>query len=371
MTDYFQKFKLYFYIPLPPHRRRQGRCVSVFVNRSRTTTYHYLWTPNQQDKLIADTTTSGILWALTDHLGTIRDVLDGNSSTHLIYDAFGNLTSGTNPLLFGYTGKAFDTATNLQNNINRWYDATIGRWLSVDPIGFEGNDTNLYRYVYNNPIIYSDFEGLKKRKTSPQRPNYKIRIPDGASREVKDIIQALNKSPNAQQFFIKLIDQDHCKIHGIANSREKGQECPSRETSGYILKHITKNQYRIWEFQHPDNTADRFIPYQPDGAVPTSLPKIPSIPDLEKRPNQVEPSPASPIDKNYRVILMWHTHPCGGPEPSCSCDDPVYNDWDLAGRYPGLLYLVLSKQGTNYVFYFYYLENGEQKMFELEAEEIR
>ena len=125
------------------------------------TTHHYLWTPNQQDKLLADTTTSGILWALTDHLGTIRDVLDGNSSTHLIYDAFGNIVSGTNPLLFGYTGKAFDPATKLQNNINRWYDATIGRWLSTDPIGFEGNDTNLYRYVLNNSIKFIDTIGLK------------------------------------------------------------------------------------------------------------------------------------------------------------------------------------------------------------------
>ena len=115
-----------------------------------TVTHHYLWTPNAQDKLLADTTADGILWSLTDHLGTIRDIL-GDTSTHLTYDAFGNLTSGTNPLLFGYTGKAFDTDTNLQNNINRWYDAAVGCWLSTDLIGFFGNDTNLYRYVGNNP----------------------------------------------------------------------------------------------------------------------------------------------------------------------------------------------------------------------------
>jgi len=132
-----------------------------------TTTHHYLWTPNQQDKLLADTTTSGILWALTDHLGTIRDVLDGNSSTHLTYDAFGNLISGTNPLLFGFTGKAFDTDTNLQNNINRWYDALIGRWLSVDPIGFNGNDTNLYRYVKNTILKLLDIFGLDFFTTDP------------------------------------------------------------------------------------------------------------------------------------------------------------------------------------------------------------
>ena len=123
-----------------------------------TVSHHYLWTPNQQDKLLADTTPNGVSWSLTDHLGTIRDVL-GATSTHLIYDAFGNLTSGTNPLIFGYTGKPFDPATNLQNNINRWYDATTGRWLSTDPIGFNGNDTNLYRYIRNSVNIYNDYSG--------------------------------------------------------------------------------------------------------------------------------------------------------------------------------------------------------------------
>jgi len=125
-----------------------------------TVSHHYLWTPNQQDKLLADTTSTDVLWSLTDHLGTIRDVL-GATTTHLIYDAFGNLTSGTNPLLFGYTGKAFDSATNLQNNINRWCDAAVGRWLSTDPIGFEGDDTNLYRYSLNNGLAYLDASGYE------------------------------------------------------------------------------------------------------------------------------------------------------------------------------------------------------------------
>ncbi len=122
--------------------------------------HHYLWTPNAQDKLLADTTPNSTSWALTDHLGTIRDIL-GATTTHLIYDAFGNLISGTNPLLFGYTGKAFDSATNLQNNINRWCDAAVGRWLSTDPIGFEGDDTNLYRYSLNNGLAYLDASGYE------------------------------------------------------------------------------------------------------------------------------------------------------------------------------------------------------------------
>ena len=149
-------------------RKVIGTDKTIFIPENYQTTvqidnnavmHHYLWTPNQQDKLLADITPNSTSWALTDHLGTIRDVL-GATTTHLIYDAFGNLTSGTNPLLFGYTGKAFDSATNLQNNINRWYDATTGRWLSTDPIGFEANDSNLYRYAHNNTISSLDYNGL-------------------------------------------------------------------------------------------------------------------------------------------------------------------------------------------------------------------
>ena len=139
-----------------------------------TVSHHYLWTPGQQDKLLADVTANDILWSLTDHLGTIRDIIQETSSglvipAHLIYDAYGNIISCIdstgqgidNPILFGYTGKVFDVDTKLQNNINRWYDAVVGWWLSTDPIGFKGNDTNLYRYVRYSPINSIDFNGFE------------------------------------------------------------------------------------------------------------------------------------------------------------------------------------------------------------------
>ena len=135
--------------------------------------HRYLWTPQNQDKLLADIqvspTGSETLWTLTDHLGTIRDIIQNTPSglvvpAHIIYDAYGNVLSCKDangndiesPVFFGFTGKYFDADTQLQNNINRWYDATTGRWLSTDPIGFNGNDTNLYRYVGNKVLISND-----------------------------------------------------------------------------------------------------------------------------------------------------------------------------------------------------------------------
>ena len=88
---------------------------------------------------------------------------------HLIYDAFGRLTSETNPAidsLFLFTGRPFDSDTQLQNNLNRWYDARVGRWLSEDPIGFNGEDGNVYRYT-SNPLVTTDSFGLEETRAQP------------------------------------------------------------------------------------------------------------------------------------------------------------------------------------------------------------
>jgi RHS repeat-associated protein len=42
------------------------------------------------------------------------------------------------------------------------YDPALGRFLSADPIGFGGQDFNLYRYVENNPLRFIDPYGFKK-----------------------------------------------------------------------------------------------------------------------------------------------------------------------------------------------------------------
>lgn len=41
------------------------------------------------------------------------------------------------------------------------YDPNSGRFIQKDPIGLDGGDINLYRYVENNPVNFIDPEGLK------------------------------------------------------------------------------------------------------------------------------------------------------------------------------------------------------------------
>jgi RHS repeat-associated protein len=138
-------------------------------------TNRYLWS-NSVDDLLADeqvnpsNNTANTLYPLSDHLGSIRDIADFDEATgitaianHRRYDSFGKLTqeTGTADIAFGYTGKLYDKKTGIQNNWNRWYDPNLGKWISQDPLGFEGGDPNLYRYVGNGVSIATDPSGLE------------------------------------------------------------------------------------------------------------------------------------------------------------------------------------------------------------------
>lgn len=132
--------------------------------------------------LVSSTTISTVVgetfWTLTDHLGSVRDVVDNNGVVrqHVAYDSYGNrineidrnaagtVISSSDPAaideLFGYTGRDWDSDVELQNNRARWYDPQQGRWLSNDPIGFAAGDPNLYRYVGNQVTTLTDPSGL-------------------------------------------------------------------------------------------------------------------------------------------------------------------------------------------------------------------
>jgi RHS repeat-associated protein len=135
------------------------------------------------------------LWILSDHLNSTRKILrnENNQITTVAsidYDAFGNIVTGTNPINISYTGKYFDVITNLQWNINRWYDPQTGQWMSEDPIGFNGGDVNLYRYVGNDVINMVDTEGLDTTsgsKSNVSTTSDKITGNSGGSRHMVEV----------------------------------------------------------------------------------------------------------------------------------------------------------------------------------------
>jgi RHS repeat-associated protein len=102
---------------------------------------------------------------ITDPLGSPRLVVDdatGNVAQRIDYDAFGRVTQDTNPGFqpFGFAAGLYDPRTSLVRFGARDYDPAVGRWATRDPILFRGGDTNLYGYVVNDPVDFTDPGGL-------------------------------------------------------------------------------------------------------------------------------------------------------------------------------------------------------------------
>ena len=90
---------------------------------------------------------------------------NGNVLDAITYDAWGNITSQTNPSmqpLFLFTGIAYDASLGLYFNGNgrREYDSETGRFIGQEPMQFHAGDSILYRYVGNDPTNARDPSGL-------------------------------------------------------------------------------------------------------------------------------------------------------------------------------------------------------------------
>jgi RHS repeat-associated protein len=84
----------------------------------------------------------------------------------ITYDPFGDIvtqTNATDAVRFGFAGMEYDSTTGLYYDHARYYDAAIGRFTSQDPKSFAAGDTNLYRYVGNQPTTGTDPSGLDLR----------------------------------------------------------------------------------------------------------------------------------------------------------------------------------------------------------------
>lgn len=118
------------------------------------------------DEHLGEITTSGIRTFVSDHLRTVinSEAVIGKKTTGVFGESLSSLNSidqTTNPTLYGYTGRQLDLETGHYYYRNRYYDPQSGRFLSKDPKGISGGDVNLYRYVKNSPISFSDPFGLE------------------------------------------------------------------------------------------------------------------------------------------------------------------------------------------------------------------
>ncbi|QDV44431.1 tRNA3(Ser)-specific nuclease WapA precursor [Stieleria neptunia] len=102
--------------------------------------------------------------ALTDSSGTIKE--------RYAYDAYGGLSifdgsgaaraSTAEDNRYTYTGREYDDGLDLYHYRARMYDAMCGRFLSRDPIGFDGSLWNIYEFLDSTPLSSSDPNGTDR-----------------------------------------------------------------------------------------------------------------------------------------------------------------------------------------------------------------
>lgn len=125
-----------------------------------SSTLKYVYGPGIDEPLAQEDGAGVLSYFHADGLGSI--VKTTNSAGAVIasrqYDAFGDLELGTTNG-FSFTGREWDSEMGLYYHRARYYDPKIGRFLSEDPIRFNGG-INFYAYVSNNPVNSKDPFGL-------------------------------------------------------------------------------------------------------------------------------------------------------------------------------------------------------------------
>ena len=116
------------------------------------------------DQLIASNDSQGRTnWYLADKQGTVRTIVfeSGANEIHYGYSSFGAVirTSGI-PFdnRFLYNSRE-STSTGIYFYRARFFDTANASFLSRDPTGFSGGDSNLFRYVHNSPSNATDPTG--------------------------------------------------------------------------------------------------------------------------------------------------------------------------------------------------------------------
>ena len=123
---------------------------------------HGLGLGHDVGSLICKQTAEDTQYSFYNYRGDVIDTLIGATITSYRYDAFGNLIDSSAPE-FGFSSKRYDASTSLSYFGARYYDASLGRFISRDPMGYI-DGPNMYIYCSNNPIGHIDPFGTTARQ---------------------------------------------------------------------------------------------------------------------------------------------------------------------------------------------------------------
>jgi RHS repeat-associated protein len=100
--------------------------------------------------------------AITTSAGVIAERYAYSAYGHpTILDASGTVLQTSNfSLRYSFTGREWDATLGLYHFRARWMNPSAGRFLTRDPIGYEGSPSNFYVYCISSPLFFTDSSGL-------------------------------------------------------------------------------------------------------------------------------------------------------------------------------------------------------------------
>ena len=144
--------------------------------------YQNIWSPRYVDSMIlrdeydsqGDIITANRIYYLSDAHYNVTALVDvsGDVIERYVYTPYGTVTvldpdfsidadgksDYDNTTL--YTGRELDPETGLMYYRARYYDSELGRFVSRDPIGYDGGTWNLFEYSASNAVLLVDPFGL-------------------------------------------------------------------------------------------------------------------------------------------------------------------------------------------------------------------
>ncbi len=181
----------------------------------------------------------------TDALGspvavtnTLGQVIERNN-----YEPYGAIIGKPTRSGIGYTGHVMDGATGLTYMQQRYYDQSVGRFLSNDPVtadGITGANFNRYWYANNNPYAFVDPDGRIAGRVGKELSVY------AAYRVAKYAINtAGDRAVKAAWAMERKMVQETGRGTRVWSPNERQELLSRGKVSGYDGDHINS------EFAHP------------------------------------------------------------------------------------------------------------------------